>query len=497
MDFREILGTSSLRCLRLVELLYASQVGLPSDQLLEELDCSLPILLKDIKLINDEQDNFNIEKYKGLYQLVIKPHVSINRLYSEVVQQSPEFQIIEELLYEKYPSIGDLANKLFLSSSNAQRYLKKIEGTLKKIGIQLDYRPLRLEGNESVIRHFFYRYFLEKSDSLESLFGELLGYQVKAITDLVDQFIQVNHLENRHIFRKRLSFNIYVSLWRIKNGRYYPKEDLISPLTLPDDETLEAFEQVGLEVFRIRLSKEQIKDCLWLSYADMLVFGEDQWKSAMKQSRSYRDLYQKHYGLVEKFNSLIGNTLKEEEKSELTVVLINDQRIYPTKGRYIDILYRQRTIFLKKMMESHYQAVKKVLKISEEFVKYYRIYQEDDFVWNYAYLLITMVPKSLNLLASYDKSLKLLLISELSPTEETFLAEQIEERIYGNFKVYYVEERLRDIKIGKKELRKYDALVTLSSVEEISYDYPTVIIDPYLTNQNIVQLQHLVSNLAG
>lgn len=72
------------------------------------------------------------------------------------------------------------------------------------------------------------------------------------------------------------------------------------------------------------------------------------------------------------------------------------------------------------MMESHYQAVKKVLKISEEFVKYYRIYQEDDFVWNYAYLLITMVPKSLNLLASYDKSLKLLLISELSPTEETF-----------------------------------------------------------------------------
>lgn len=162
MDFREILGTSSLRRLRLVELLYASQVGLPSDQLLEELDCSLPILLKDIKLINDEQDNFNIEKYKGLYQLVIKPHVSINRLYSEVVQQSPEFQIIEELLYEKYPSIGDLANKLFLSSSNAQRYLKKIEGTLKKIGIQLDYRPLRLEGNESVIRHFFYRYFLEK-----------------------------------------------------------------------------------------------------------------------------------------------------------------------------------------------------------------------------------------------------------------------------------------------------------------------------------------------
>ena len=111
MDFREVLGTSSLRRLRFVELLYASQVGLPSDQLLEELECSLPILLKDVKLINDEQEDFHIEKFKGLYQINVKPHVSINRLYADVLQQAPEFQIIEELLYEKCSSISDLAEK--------------------------------------------------------------------------------------------------------------------------------------------------------------------------------------------------------------------------------------------------------------------------------------------------------------------------------------------------------------------------------------------------
>jgi DNA-binding Lrp family transcriptional regulator len=414
-----------------------------------------------------------------------------------VLQQSPEFQIIEELLYEKCSSISDLADKLYLSASNTQRYLKKIETALKKAGIKLDYRPLRIEGKESCIRHFYYRYFLEKSDRLESLFVDLKGHQIKAITDLVDQFIQVNHLENRHIFRKRLSYNIYISLWRIKNGRHYPKCDLISPLSLPDVETLEAFERMAVEVFRIRLTDEDIKDCLWLSYADMLIFSEDQWKSAMKQSRTYRDLYQKHFELVEEFNNLIGRSLDELERSELAIVLVNDQRMYSTKGKYIDILYRQRGIFLEKMMETHYQAVKKVLRIAEAFVKKYRIYQENDFVWNYAYLLITMVPQSLNLLATNDHVLKILLLSELSPTEESFLAEQIEERIYGNFKIHFVEERARDARIDRHELLKYDALITSSSVEEVPYDYPTVIIDPFLTSQNIVQLQQLISDLSG
>lgn len=113
MNFREILGVSNLRHLRLVELLYACRTGLSSDQLLEELECSLSVLLKDVKLINSQQDAFRIMKYKGLYQLQIKSHVSINRLYADTIQQSPEFQIIEELLYEKCENIIDLSKKLF------------------------------------------------------------------------------------------------------------------------------------------------------------------------------------------------------------------------------------------------------------------------------------------------------------------------------------------------------------------------------------------------
>lgn len=497
MDFRNILGVSNLRHLRLVELLYACRTGLSSDQLLEELECSLSVLLKDVKLINSQQDAFRLIKFKGLYQLNIKSHVSINRLYADTIQQSPEFQIIEELLYEKSENIIDLSKKLFLSPSKTQRNLKKIESVLQELGITLQYRPLRLEGKESVIRHMYYRYFVEKSDRLQSLYRDLKEFQIKAITDLVNQFIQVNQLEDSYISRKRLGFNIYISLWRIKNGHYYPKEELGSHLMLPERNVLDAFKRMSMEVFRLKLSSEEIKDCLWLCYSDIVVASKAQLHAALKREGSYADLYYRHLELVEEFDSLLNFSLGNQKKQEVTITLLNEHLIYSSDGKRMDILFRQRAIFLEKLSETHDQAVKKVEKIVNRFVKRHQIYQDEDFVRNYVYLLITMVPQSLSLLASCDRPLKLLLLSELSPTEEYFLGSQIENQIYGNFEVHYVEKKLSSVNIHRSELEKYDALITSSSVEEVPEEYPTVVIDPFLTNQDVFQLQQLVSRLAG
>lgn len=69
MNLRSLLSKSMLRHLHLLELLHESQYGLPTDTLIKELQCSLPVLLNDIRLINEEQDIAQIEKYKGLHQL--------------------------------------------------------------------------------------------------------------------------------------------------------------------------------------------------------------------------------------------------------------------------------------------------------------------------------------------------------------------------------------------------------------------------------------------
>ncbi|MFM2489453.1 hypothetical protein ABW365_16555 [Enterococcus avium] len=56
---------------------------------------------------------------------------------------------------------------------------------------------------------------------------------------------------------------------------------------------------------------------------------------------------------------------------------------------------------------------------------------------------------------------------------------------------------MTNVNINRSELEKYDALITSSSVEEVPEEYPTVVIDPFLTNQDVYQLQQLVSKLAG
>lgn len=125
MDFRTILGTSNMRRLLLLELLYYRRDGWSSDQLLSKLNCSLPILLNDIDLINSFNPSFQIIKTKGIYLVVLDKAISLGNLYADFLSSCPEFQIIEELLYEECENITALSKKLYLSTSNTQRYLKK------------------------------------------------------------------------------------------------------------------------------------------------------------------------------------------------------------------------------------------------------------------------------------------------------------------------------------------------------------------------------------
>lgn len=62
MDFREILGASKKRRLELLEILYYHRKGYSQNHLLSELNCSLPVLKNDIKIINSKNTYFQIVK---------------------------------------------------------------------------------------------------------------------------------------------------------------------------------------------------------------------------------------------------------------------------------------------------------------------------------------------------------------------------------------------------------------------------------------------------
>ncbi|MBO0454209.1 helix-turn-helix domain-containing protein [Candidatus Enterococcus murrayae] len=498
MDFRQVLGVSNRRRLKLIELLYYNRDGTPSEKLTSELKCSLPILLSDISLINAQQNKyFLVEKDNGLYQVKLMEDISIGKLYAEALTHSPEFQIVEKLLYEEHDNISTLSKSLFLSSSNAQRYLKKLEPSLKKAGIYLCYRPLRLEGEESTIRHFYYRYFIEKHYSLKTVLPNLNDFQLRSIEKFVQEFVSINGLYKKHIFQKRLTYTIFISLWRMKNGHYFPAEALRTEgLLLPDSETIIPFKSLVSDVFGLSLTDEVMRDCLWLSYSDAVVFSKAHREQALADNSRYRQLFKKHLTLTNAFMKLMGDSPEEERVLELTTTLVNAVYLYDERGEFVSILRKNRTIFLKMVEIMHQHAVEKVTEITKTFVQTYGIYQNKDFITNYVYLLLTAEVDSLERLASQDQILHLLLISDLSPTEEEFISKVITQIVYGNFEIHHFE----DIWDGDEELIEkiltYDGLITTGSREGLPKEFPLVSMDPYITPQSIVAIQNLVNELS-
>ncbi|MGO3608998.1 MAG: helix-turn-helix domain-containing protein [Enterococcus sp.] len=498
MDFRTILGTSNKRRLLLLELLYHRRGGWPSDQLLSDLNCSLPILLNDIDLINSFKPNLQIIKVKGLYRIVVDNSLSLGNLYADFLKNCPEFQIIEELLYEECENITALSKKLYLSSSNTQRYLKKIEQALSSAGIELCYRPLRVEGNEGEIRNFYYRFYSERQSAFESTLSKLPSSHYHILERYVRDFVDVNRIHQKYIFEKRLLYNMYISFWRIKHNHPFPEEQLQSTekITLPQGLSYKLLKQAVMKGVELELTPEMLRDTLWLTYSDSIIFSLLHRELALTENPKYKRLFMQHFSLAEEFNEMLGSRLTNLNCLDLATVLNNDFYLCNPNGKYLAVLWRNRSVFIEEVSKVYKLGVKKVRDLVERFVSKYHIYQEDDFVQNYIYLLITTEVYSLEWLASQEPLIKILLLSDLTPTEESFLAKQIYENVYGNFEIFHFEQLSGGTPNLWGELKSYDCLVTTGSSEGLPDDYSVVVIDPFLTSQSAKWIQNMVSDLS-
>lgn len=497
MNFRELLSSSSQRRLILIEELYY-QEGLTTDYLLQRMKCSLPVLLNDVNLINTIYPSFKITKLKGLYYLTNQQKVSIGEVYSQMLTQSPEFQILENLLYGECKNIEHLAEKLFLSSTLTQRYLKKLATILATADIHLKYRPLRLEGKESVIRHFYYRYLQEKQQGLGEFLPNLKKYQINSLERFVNRFITKNGMSRKYVFQKRLIYNVYISLWRIKNDYYFPKAELCArQLQLPEQPIINEFSSTIMEIYRIHVTDAELKDCLWLCYSNSLINTDSELEITLKHNLRYRQLFEQHQELVADYNKLLENQLCWDKQTDLIVTILDDIYLYPKNGLYISILRQNRSAFLATTQQMHHYAISKVIKLVEAFTAKYQIYQEHDFIQNYVYLLITAVPESLAYLTREDHKVHLLLLSDLGPTEEVFLTAHIKQIIYGNFEIHHLTCPATLSCDGlKHSIKQYDGLITTANVNGLPEKFAVVVVDSFLTTQTVYDIQQMVNRLS-
>lgn len=156
MNLRRLLKRESQRQLQMIELLYYSKHLRSSEKLAKLMDCTIPVILSDIRSINLQSEYYKITRDSSLYQLELKDNATIDVIFSTMLNNSLAFRILEALLFEESYTLKELSKKALCSLSNLQYTMKKVEDALAKWKITIYRRPFRIVGEEVAIRHLFF-----------------------------------------------------------------------------------------------------------------------------------------------------------------------------------------------------------------------------------------------------------------------------------------------------------------------------------------------------
>lgn len=214
---RHALSSTKNRQIELIELLRTANNYVSVKQLAKKVDAVPKTVINDCLEIEEQWNNIvQIEKNSsGELHLTEKDNHTIQEIFSDILKESPTFQLLEILFFHPGKLRSDLEKELYLSSSSLYRRIVKLNDGLEKRGLQVDRNRLTLVGeDERQVRIFMAGYFLEVYDVYEWPF-EL---DQKAIWDSVTYLDKELDLKLSFYQKTEFTFLIAVSLIRQTQG---------------------------------------------------------------------------------------------------------------------------------------------------------------------------------------------------------------------------------------------------------------------------------------
>ena len=74
----------------------------------------------------------------------------------------------------------------------------------------------------------------------------------------------------------------------------------------------------------MELTIEMVRDALWLTFSDAIVFSLLHRDVALLENPRYRRLFTQHYALAKEFDEMLGNRLSNLNRLDIATVLCND-----------------------------------------------------------------------------------------------------------------------------------------------------------------------------
>lgn len=201
----------------------------------------------------------------GDLHLSEKHNHTVREVFSDILKESPTFQLLEILFFQPGKLRTELEKELFLSSSSLYRRIVKLNEGLKMRGLQIDRNNLMLTGtNELQVRLFMAAYFLEVYDVYEWPFQ----LDQKVVWTTVNQIDRHFDLKLNFLQKAELSFLIAVSIIRQQQGFLNSgKRDLSSEKTLLYETLItELLSSFSLPITEL-VKKDLIQTIFWYDFS--------------------------------------------------------------------------------------------------------------------------------------------------------------------------------------------------------------------------------------
>ncbi|PEA01898.1 BglG family transcription antiterminator [Bacillus cereus] len=244
-------------------------------ELEHKLGCSSKTIRKDIAVINDVLlPNSTICSIKGQgIKLFLAPDQLITETISKFFKRSLTFLTLQQLLEQDFNTISYLADKLYIPLSSMNKVLSRVEVHIKKYGLSLAKRPLRIVGDEVQILVMFSDLYLEAfvgedwpfTDYSKDIFDRYISYieEVLGITLFISDRRKLIFFMAIFLKRKKQGHNLNLDKKIIEcnvASLYYIKAFATSEKSPFKEEILQTIEEKVLFMIELKLSRYKIND---------------------------------------------------------------------------------------------------------------------------------------------------------------------------------------------------------------------------------------------
>ncbi|MGX6962811.1 helix-turn-helix domain-containing protein [Vagococcus xieshaowenii] len=485
---RKLLDNSTRRRLELLEYLSNTSGWVNSNDLATKLEASLRTINSDIQYLKENWSQYitiETSKKNGV-RLTTPPNSHLQLIYKEIVANSDNFLLLENMFFCPTKNLEDWENDLYTSYSSLYRTSQLITEVVSRHGLELKKAPFHISNkNEINVRYFFINYFNEVYFNQHWPFKLDRQLVTSLAIDIAEAFFGVSHHEIDDIMLVYLAYVLAVSLTRYSQG-FIIDDAFNSSLEkyLPIVEGEKGQLKELAKYLAIDYNDELLKDIVSSIYLfKREAFSVKEWALISNELNTFIDEFEVILNVhpTEEDRYLINRTFK--------AIFLHHQT-YPERE---DVLFNSYTYNAKLIMEN-YPGYSNYLKYGLK-----QLENKTNFPWYsqyYEHLIYWLMIKWNNLAVLIDQKKKkasVLILNDHGKDHTLFMANLFQHN-FGNKASFtpYTGEMLSIETLDPSLWEDYDVVISNFALNDIPEE-KLVLVNSYPSNQEWAKIRYAIN----